>query len=195
MAQVNVYDNTTTESRQFAHGIDIPEADIPKKGHSCFGFGCDMRRAVIWVNLWNMLLSTIALVLGILYVHGDIQDFKYPGTSVITPGGTEHYSEGLLYGVVIGTYAVIMLFYSAGLLGALSFSKCLVITALLFYFIQPVMTIAGWIVAKEVILFQIPFLVLELLFIYPHFMLAKEINANIMTAKNYRFEKRGCCCV
>jgi hypothetical protein len=143
-----------------------------KQGHQCCGGVCDVRRAVIVVNLINATLITIAMI--------SISFTKYM------------YNENYhgYYGIngIERTLSVLRIMTSVvGILGALYYKIYLVGFAGTMYAVDSILALLGFNL--------FPHLIISLLFAYPHYFLMKEMNNGIMTEENYHNEEHSCCCI
>lgn len=151
-----------------------------------------MRKAVIFVNSFNIFLQLIRFIVIMLAIGGVIQSEE-----LIREYGVfldDNASEAVKYATATTVFLFSIVFYLCGLMGAYLFSKCLVLIAFLWYSFEIIMVFASWGVAGHVMTLSIPHLVWLILFLYPHFFLAMEINSGVMTPKTYPAEERGCCC-
>lgn len=166
-----------------------------KQGHSCCGFCCDMRRAVIIVNLLNILSTIITLGL-VAAANKEVND-----------NGTEEEKNelnemedalrGVAWMVVIGWFLSF-----ASLYGAFTYRIIPVGINALYMFITYLASGAiqtqaakthdemnygpgAWIINA----------VITGLFIYPHVMFITEVRGGILSEETYPREKQSCCCV
>lgn len=156
-------------------GQEIPGV-YRKQGHSCCGGCCDMRRAVIVVNIISIAVYVINIV-AISVVNGvEFED--------------DAMEEAIVQQFPVGWMIAIMfakiLCYAIGIWGAVSFSLWQVYVALGMYMID---TIVNVLVLKFVSVLVAGF------FAYPHVYLVQEIKNGIMTKENYYSEEQSCCCV
>ncbi|KAL7570181.1 hypothetical protein ACA910_020017 [Epithemia clementina (nom. ined.)] len=153
-----------------------------KQGRKCCGCCCDMRRAVIVVNIVNLCSTGLELLGLITAAIGGTDDWNDDAV----PAEFRTVSKttlGLAFLIVI----ILATACSAvGLIGARKYDKSMVGVG------------AGWYcvsAALSLISLNVSGLVYNVCFAYPHFYLMKEIKEGIMTEENYPVEKYSCCCV
>lgn len=162
--------------------------DVPTKGrrgHLFCGCLCDMRRAVIGVNIASIVIAIVEIcfLIAFLALYEEIM------ANADTTGTTEWFSvnesisKGIL-GTSLGFCVVSLVFYSIGIHGAKTFNSCMVITALIYHCISAVFNL---------IALNILGMLLSILFVYPHVLLMMEIRNGSMNEQNYINEKKGCC--
>jgi hypothetical protein len=153
-----------------------------KQGHKCCGDCCDVRRAVIIVNL----ISVFSVVFGLALF-----------ASALARSDFEEKMSGQTVGMVI--VILEMVFYGMGVYGAISYNQWLVASALALYSALVVYSIAlvvnSVLMADEFWYFYFFGILRNALFAYPHWFLIQEIRSGIMTVENYPNEKHSCCCV
>jgi hypothetical protein len=161
-----------------------PEA-VPKgsgrRGQLFLGFCCDMRRAVLIVNF--VYIAYIMTTLGVFCIGSDHVTENWEDDTAIKEWNK--YSD-IFVGAVIVFAIVAVAFAAMGLFGALRYSKCLVMTAAIWYCIIGCLSVLG---------FNVLGIFMSALFAYPHFVFAQELKQGIMTEENYRNEVHSCCCV
>lgn len=161
-----------------------PEA-VPRtsgrRGQLFLGFCCDMRRAVLIVDF--VYIAYVMTGLGVFCFGSDHITENLEDDTVIKQWNK--YSD-IIVGAAIVMAIVAVAFAAMGLFGALRYSKCLVMTAAIWYCIVGGLSLLG-----------LDFLgiVMSALFAYPHFMFAQELKQGIMTEGNYPNEVHSCCCV
>ena len=155
-----------------------------KQGHKCCGGCCDMRRAVIIVNIINAFV----LILGIA---------SFFGTRALANNASEIYDDdgviaafegfsSLPLGAFLAIQVTRIVCSLAGIVGGMKYNVILTGVAALMYCVDAVMSL---------VVFNIGGLVYSLFFAYPHFFFIKEVRAGIMSEENYPNEKMSCCCV
>lgn len=149
-----------------------------KQGHSCCGGCCDVRRAVIVVDLVmiGLLLFDIIGIVSILHHQ----------TQPLEDDELEQAAQS-----IHGGFGIFMFLVEIGLLcvaiwGAITFSAQKVSVGLAVYGIGCIMSLVR---------FNLPAVLVTGLFAYPHYFLYQEINAGIMSQENYYNEEQSCCCV
>ena len=155
-----------------------------KQGHSCFGCCCDMRRAVIIVNIIMLVLTFLTAIFTIAGV-----EFLRENSQLFTDDEVQEAAEEL-ESVPLALLFVLLLvecfFFAFGIIGALKYVKWMVYVALAGYVLSFV---------ANIIYLNIGALVLGALFAYPHLFFIREMDKRIMTKENYSNEKQSCCCV
>jgi hypothetical protein len=154
----------------------------PKRGHKCCGGCCDVRRAVIIVNIISsaVLLITIwSTVAGKIMSQTMVLDDDKAQQGIDSVAVTPIWP-------IIALLAVITVVHILGVVGAIFYQTWMVAISALGYFVP---MIVGLIQLN-------PFYVIfNTLFFYPHYFLIKEVRQEIMTKENYHNEKMSCCCV
>jgi hypothetical protein len=145
-----------------------------KQGHSCCGGCCDMRRAVIIVDM----LMICFLILDIIGMTGmsnmdEVEDEQYE-------------ERETSYGGLIFIFLIEVVCFSIGVWGGVTLSWVHVAVALTLYVITIVLNL---------IVFNAAAIFLACCFAYPHVFLIREIKKGIMTKDNYYNENQSCCCV
>lgn len=167
-----------------------------KRGHTCCGCCCDVRRAVVIVDSITAILQFVGII-GYLCI---VAIFLFPEEfSTIT----------LSYWFAIITFNLFyFLAMVGGCIGAIRYNKHLIGIAVPFYGVGIVLDFMGilqplgWKTLSMILTAQNQYvgfvltILLQVCFAYPHFVLIHEIRAGIMTDMNYMLhEKKSCCCV
>ncbi|CAB9511217.1 expressed unknown protein [Seminavis robusta] len=171
-------------STEVPYGNDL-SCSKEKRGHLFFGCMCDMRRAVIAVDVISIVLAVIEVCVAItaLALFDEISQTTNDDVFSGWVKTNKHASEALL-GFVIGFGFVAILFYSLGIYGAANFNQCMVCAALVYHCIA---------VFANLVSLNIPGILLSGLFVYPHVMLFREIRLGVMTEETYVRERKTCC--
>jgi hypothetical protein len=159
-----------------------------KQGHNCCGGCCDVRRAVIIVDLISVCSVAFALAMLVFLdaVAGKI-DMNEITDDAVRADFEEQLSMLEKYSGITSVILIVeMVFYGMGVYGAISYNQWLVASALVLYSV---------LVAYNAAYFNIPGVIGNALFAYPHWFLIQEIRSGIMTKENYPNEKHSCCCV
>jgi hypothetical protein len=156
-------------------GQEIP-AFGRKQGHSCCGGCCDMRRAVIVVNMISIAMYTINI-----FVISAVGKVEFDD-DVMKEAIVEFPPVGWMVAIMFAE----ILCYAIGIWGAVSFSLWQVYVALGMYMIT---------IIFNMIVFNFIALLMAGFFAYPHVYLIQEIKKGIMTKENYYSEEQSCCCV
>lgn len=161
---------------QLAEGIG---GDGRKQGHKCCGVCCDMRRAVIIVNI------IMSLDLGLFSV---LWALNLTNQAVFTSALAEEFNYYSIGGFGIAAILTIrVLFCLAGIVGAVKYSAIGVGLALAGYAFAFVMSLIGGV--------NLIGMIMAVFFAYPHVFFIKEVRSGIMTKENYPTEEFSCCCV
>jgi hypothetical protein len=162
-----------------ADGQDHPGASVElrnKQGHSCCLGCCDVRRAVIIVDLVMIFCLAIDIVELVSFsVQQPFDDDELQAAVEAVHGGPS---------IVIFLIEIALLVVVIN--GAISFSAEKVAVGLVVFGIGFVSSLC---------LFNVPSLVITSLFAYPHYYLYQEISSGTMSAENYINEEQSCCCV
>jgi hypothetical protein len=173
--------------------------DPIKQGSKCFGCCCDMRRAVIVVDIIQIVLSVIGAF------------FAFSGRSVFSALSDLSEYDFSAYESTLRISGIVTLvgifFYAMGIVGASIYNMYLVGLAALWY-------VAGFIIGVVLDvqatnefnndnnenfgygIWRFVFSgVIAALFIYPHVGLISEIKSGTMSADTYPRERYSCCCV
>ncbi|CAB9503645.1 expressed unknown protein [Seminavis robusta] len=169
--------NNTATTQSVAAPLGAPVEDLKrvKQGHSFLGCLCDMRRAVIMINILGVGLGIAGLLTVILVdKYGDKEEQKV-------------FLNGYDIWALIAIQAAVCVGHFSGLMGAVNFSICPVTITILMEIAYAVLSglDQNWIG-----------LGVSIFFIYPHVFLCYELAKGIMTPENYfRQERQSCCCV
>jgi uncharacterized membrane protein len=156
---------------------------VGKQGHAFCGGCCDVRRAVIIVNIINVVFASLGLVTmgGLMVATSQNYD-----DDEVQAAMTTFNEANLSMAVLITLIAVKLVANGLGIYGAATYNIWMVGISLVVYCIDFVMGL----VAANVI-----GLVIACVFDYPHFFFIKEVRSGIMSEANYVNEKQSCCCV
>ena len=169
--------------------LGVPVTDGKRRqGHHCCGGCCDMRRAVIVVNLVNLALVIFGLFGTLSYrnVASNPSAYYDDDKSI---SAFDNYKVLPLNRII--AMAVIRIVASAlGVFGGFNFNVYTTGMAAAVYCVDTLMALLF-----SYGPFSIYFLAYNALFAYPHFFFIKELRAGIMTKENYPNEKHSCCCV
>lgn len=159
--------------------------DGRKLGHLCCGGCCDMRRAVIIVNIINTVLLTLGLfgVVAARITSNNVDTSQLDDDSL--QDAMEQF-KALPLGGFLAIQTVKIVLCLAGIVGAVKYNQAAVGLAMVGYVFDAVM---------GAIRFDLVGLVCAGLFAYPHGFLIKEVRDGIMTKENYPNEEHSCCCV
>jgi hypothetical protein len=156
-------------------GQEIPSVG-QKQGHSCCGGCCDMRRAVIVVNIISIAMYAINIFAISVVNRVNFDD------DVMEDAMVEFPAVGWMTAIMCAE----ILCYAIGIWGAVSFSLWQVYVALGMYMIT---------IIFNLVVLNFIALLLAGFFAYPHVYLVQEIQKGIMTKDNYYSEEQSCCCV
>jgi hypothetical protein len=161
------------------NGAIAPTTGAVRRGHLFFGFGCDMRRSVLIVNIIAILTAFVALIgffLASAYLSSGSDD---DNLNAHAPG-----NFGVFAAVVVLNTVLASTFAGFGIWGALHFNMYFVIAAAIWHAISAVLSLVyGDLVGA----------VMAGCFLYPHIVLVQEMRSGIMTEANYPNEKKNCC--
>ena len=151
------------------------------KAHKCCGGCCDMRRAVIIVNIVN----SVFLALGLMSfgVAASVDGSNYDDDEV-KEAYTSLDNAGL--GVLTAIIAVKLVISLLGIYGAFSYNVMLVGVSCAAYCLEALLALVTLNLATA---FYCGF------FAYPHFFFIREVRAGIMTKETYSSVEHSCCCV
>ena len=146
------------------------------QGHRCFGGCCDMRRAVIIVNLVSLLLATIDVIYFAMESSFLSHNKIFQDDDVEREIESEmHLAEHVMILALIFTIP----FNGAGVYGAMKFKIWPVAVSLSLYALRFVVLFFSW----------NPGCLLPFFFAYPHVFFIKEVKEGIMSEANYPLEK------
>lgn len=154
-----------------------------KQGHKCCGGCCDVRRAVIVVNLVNIgILGMTAL---------SLLAQKNVANNAETVDDDEVQEVMDLYasmklGPIVAVMAVQIVISAVGVAGAFLFNYLMVGVTAIAYCLG---------IVSSLVALSPGSLLYNGFFLYPHIFLIKEIRSGVMTKENYPAEKQSCCCV
>uniref|UniRef100_A0A7S2EL06 Uncharacterized protein n=1 Tax=Trieres chinensis TaxID=1514140 RepID=A0A7S2EL06_TRICV len=165
-----------------------------KRGHKCCGGCCDMRRAVIIVNIISVAFGVLTIPfisLGYSVLNAS-SDFSSAMTDAMDDDEAKQAfadvekAAGASLGFLIFFTVAKLVCYSCGIYGAMSYNIWLVGISLVAYGLDFIYALTnGSILA----------LLLPGFFAYPHVFFIKEVKEGIMSEENYELEKHSCCCV
>ncbi|CAB9501754.1 expressed unknown protein [Seminavis robusta] len=171
---------------------DVPSNE--RRGHSCFGCLCDMRRAVIACNAVSLVFALVEIVAAItllalyeeLETKNDDQDGTVGASSVEWFRFNNHEMSKTILGIALGFGLLSTVFFSLGIRGAKQYDTSLVGSALFYYCVN--------VIANLILLSPLGVLFAGLA-VYPHIMLYLELRNGIMSEENYINERNTCCLV
>lgn len=171
------------------YGDNEPPAPAGKQGHSFCGFCCDMRRAVMIINVVSILnfLFQAAMIIGAMRYADDDEAEKL---SVL-----EHAFRGVIimssFGVFVSLYAI----YGAYMFRVIPVGVQILYTAIYWLATNTMQqrSSAQYAEYNHLWFNWVITFIMSLFFIYPHVMLLTELRAGIMTANTYPREKQCCC--
>lgn len=156
-----------------------------RQGHLCFGCLCDMRRAVIAVNIVSIAIAVFELCMLIVFlVLYDEITSNPDGSGPVGWISVNQYVSKQVVGTAIGVCFLAIAFYAIGIRGASKFNRSMVSTTLMYHCVSGIFNL---------LVLNIFGLLLSILFAYPHVMLLMALRNGTMSAENYAKEKRGCC--
>jgi hypothetical protein len=157
-----------------ATGHVIP-ATREKRGHSCCGVCCDVRRASIIVDAITLVALSFNIVALFAMTSIDVDDdhVQEALSSLSTP-------------ILAAVFIVEVILLGFSIYGAVNFSANLVLVGFVLYCLG---------VLTSLVPFNVVGVIVNALFAYPHWYLYKEIKSGTMSPSNYYNEEQSCCCV
>jgi hypothetical protein len=172
------------------HAGDVGRVDLlqgglgPKRGHKFCGGCCDVRRAVIIVNmvvggllLWGMI-ATLVLKANVDAMTATMDD----DTKIAT---LNEFRDASILPLAIG-WSITSAACVLGIVGAIQYNVYMVGAAALKFCVD---------IVYALITFNIFGVALSAFFLYPHVFFIKEVREGIMSKVNYDNERQSCCCV
>eukprot|EP00542_Grammatophora_oceanica_P003060 CAMPEP_0194068626 /NCGR_PEP_ID=MMETSP0009_2-20130614/87195_1 /TAXON_ID=210454 /ORGANISM="Grammatophora oceanica, Strain CCMP 410" /LENGTH=178 /DNA_ID=CAMNT_0038721741 /DNA_START=472 /DNA_END=1008 /DNA_ORIENTATION=- len=171
-----------------------------KRGHSCFGCCCDMRRAVIIVGILNIVFSVISLVI-LLFTVQVVKNADDDSVQDVVDEVDKAATSGIVM-VVVGIVCSIL-----AIVGAVIYNKWLVLVNIIYLIASYVAAVVINLQAASAtegnenefnygplnIMVGVFFLAL---WIYPHAFFVKEVMDGTMDKETYKSnEEQSCCCV
>jgi hypothetical protein len=147
-----------------------------KQGHSCCLGCCDVRRAVIIVDL-IMICFLLIDIFGIISLSR-----QEPYDDDELQSAVESIHGGI--GIAVFLFEIVLLVVAVR--GAITFSVPMVTVGL---------AVFGLGFIASLFQFNLPGMVITGFFAYPHYYLRYEIKAGIISAETYINEEQSCCCV
>jgi hypothetical protein len=174
--------DTTTEGVYYAEPQAV-NAFGGRQGHLFFGCCCDMRRAVIIVDIINTVFASLNLLA--------ILTFTLFGSNLTDSFDDDVTKNDMAIATSYPVVAIVMAVFALvcpvlGIVGAARYSGWMVIVPAVWYCVDMVISILSSSPAGAA---------LAVMFIYPHIFLFKQLNKGIMTMDNYPNEIHSCCCV
>ena len=162
--------------------VDGPQGHLGlKRGHKCCGGCCDMRRAVIIVNIINLCFLLAAIMSLFALLSLDKSNLSAQEAAAISD------LDGATVGVALTLSILKIIANSLGIYGALQFNVIMVGISCAVYCFD---------VFLALIAFNFAGLIYAVFFAYPHFFFIREVRTGIMTKENYPInEEQSCCCV
>ena len=186
-----------------------------KVGHTCCGCCCDMRRAVIIVNLVllaNIIVNSVNYTVFLSGDGGSDVMASFDDMRSVDDDFSVKYMKGMRFYfcalfIFLGIKIVCCIFgivgafrYNVNLTGIAAVSFCFDFLIGLFGVILNG-SIRNGIISYEFRLdwfskqYMIPQLLVSGFFAYPHFFFIKEVRDGSMSKQNYVNEEMSCCCV
>lgn len=182
-----------------------PAGRQDKRGALCCGCCCDMRRAVIIVNILSIVfaLLSIPVIISTITVWNEAMEEFLAGTDDVVSQideSIQQYHTRMIAEVCVSIFAAI-----CGIVGAVKFLPWLVYVPILWHVVSVVL---AWVFSIQLArqyqalgvgipyLYLIASTVAKALFIYPHVGFVKEVHEGTMTKDRYMIhEQASCCCV
>lgn len=166
-----------------AVGEDGKQQKQPKLGHNCCGRCCDMRRAVIVVNIVNLVLVAMGLF-SVLAARAASANADQVDDDELSSALEEFRSLPL--GAFLAIQITKIVLSVVGIVGAVKFHQIMVGLSMAAYAFDAVAALIG---------LNVVGLLYAGFFAYPHGFFIKEVRDGIMTKENYPNEEFSCCCV
>lgn len=172
-----------------------------KRGRSCFGCLCDMRRAVVILSALGILVAIVSVVINhFLLFEPARQDDEDLDDDSSSDADNKQLDDLLIISIVLAGLSVVG--FSLSIIGGTKFNQVLVIVNTIY---MPI----GFAV-NQIFLFSaesdiegfnygitnmIGPLIGIIMAVFVNVSFVKEIRNGIMSEKNYEREKQSCCCV
>eukprot|EP00977_Amphora_coffeiformis_P020049 scaffold7808_cov184-Amphora_coffeaeformis.AAC.28 len=186
MTSIEQSDVKTETAYALAEPATVDGAMVRKPGHKCCGCDgcCDMRRAVIIVNIIQagILGMGMLILLATRNLANNAGNIYDDDTTI---AAMEDFKDAPL-GVGLAIMGVQIVAALCGIAGGMKFNVILTAVAGLSYTIT---------FAMGLVSLNLAGLVYNGFFLYPHILFVQEIRNGIMTEANYPNEKQSCCCV
>lgn len=156
-----------------------------KRGHKFFGCWCDMRRAVIIVNVLSICIASSELSWAILIAKPRLYSTTYYDDDT-KENEYKYYPEEHNPGLV-AVLSVVLFANLCGISGALSYNAWLVGLSLTAHATRFLFDIVEYNRYSYLML-------LSVLFVYPHVPFIMELKKGTMSEENYSNEEYSCCC-
>lgn len=159
-----------------------------KRGHICCKKCCDVRRAVIILNLINIafIIGCILSLYGLKYIWNNPEEYSNE-TDDQSFQTTLDTIEKIPYHWIMFVSIIHIGISWIGIVGAFNYKVYMIGFAALMYIFDVVLSICQW---KFLAAF------IAALFAYPHLYLMQEIKHGIMSQESYKSnEEYSCCCV
>ena len=151
-------------------------------GHSFLGCMCDMRRAVIIVNIISLTFVIIGMIAFIV-----VSSPKYREQYDDHEDAQEDFDDLDEYrGAIIALLIISFFIHISGIVGGVRFSRWMVLMTGVWLSLGCFFNLLGLNFIAAVVYG---------LFAYPHFIFFREIQMGIMSTENYTNEAQSCCCV
>jgi hypothetical protein len=153
-----------------------------KEGHKCCGGCCDMRRAVIIVNLINAFFLVLGILAMLTLTKIDPDDY----TDDEVEAAVSNVDKASVTVVIVISLCKLGL-NLLGVYGAITYNIYMVGASFAVYVLEAAMSL----VVMNVLHF-----LYSAFFAYPHVFFIREVKAGVMTKENYPInEEMSCCCV
>jgi hypothetical protein len=163
--------------------VDATAMGTGKQGHAFCGGCCDVRRAVVIVNIISITFASLGIVTMVALMTATSASYDDDG---VQEAMTAFNEANLSMGLAIAMIAIKLVANGLGIYGAVTYNIWMVGVSLSVYCVDFVM---------GVVALNIFSMVMVALFAYPHFFFIKEVRSGIMSEANYVNEKQSCCCV
>ena len=168
----------------------------PKQGHSFCGCCCDMRRATIIINIYNLVSTIFSMV----YLYFMI-DFAMSNAESIQDDTVKQQMEAMDFSSIYTPLLIALTVLGslgniAAIVGAMKYNAWLVSVNIVILIVSIIPGIVTSVQAGTSAAIIIVLLLVRCFFIYPHVMLVYELKGSkTMSQQTYPREEQSCCCV
>jgi len=189
--------NQQQESLEWKREEHNTTATDKKRGRSCFGCLCDMRRAVVILSALGILVAIFSVVINHFLLFEPARDDEDLDKNSDTK---KRLDELLIISIVVAGLSIVG--FSLSIIGGVKFNQVFVIINTIY---MPVGFAVNHIflfsAASDIEGFDYGFtnmigpLIGIIMAVFVNVSFVKEIRNGIMSKKNYEREKQSCCCV
>ena len=177
---------------------ELGHDSMPKKrGHKCCGCCCDVRRAVIILNIVNILLLINVFVqelIGRKTAQENIANGTVPFDDDYMIASYQKIAD-MSVARIVSVNLLRAIISAIGIFGALHYNVYMVGITGIMYSVVAVIAFVNMFLVEKYAFMLVGTILLQGLFAYPHFVFIHEVRKGIMTPATYPEEKQSCCCV